>query len=116
MISELAGYTLMRSIPDSVLAGVLSGSYKIFGGVIRNDTGQIIAHLVNAGNSVDLVSTFLSPLNTIFSGLNTYQLYRVGVDVQKLIGLAQASMVISGLTLAVSSAGFLFLNNKIYKI
>ena len=116
MISELAGYTLMRSIPDSVLAGVLSGSYKIFGGVIRNDTGQIIAHLVNAGNSVDLVSTFLSPLNTIFSGLNTYQLYRVGVDVQKLIGLAQASMVISGLTLAVSSAGFLFLNNKINKI
>ena len=116
MISELAGYTLTRSIPDSVLAGVLSGSYKVFGGVIRNDAGQIVAHLVNAGNPANLLSTFLSPVNTAFSGLNTYQMYRIGADVQQLIGLAQASMVISGLTLAVSSAGFLFLNNKINKI
>lgn len=116
MISELAGYTLTRSIPDSVLAGVLSGSYKVFGGVVRNDAGQIVAHLVNAGNPANLLSTFLSPVNTAFSGLNTYQLYRIGADFQQLIGLAQASMVISGLTLAVSSAGFLFLNNKINKI
>jgi len=116
MISELAGYTLTRVIPDSVLAGVLSGSYKVFGGVIRNDSGQIIAHLVNAGNPVNTLATFLSPVNTAFSGLSTFQLYRIGADVQQLIGLAQASMVISGLTLAVSSAGFLFLNSKINKI
>ena len=116
MISELAGYTLTRAIPDSVLAGVLSGSYKVFGGVVRNDAGQIIAHLVNAGNPANILSTFFSPVNTAFSGLNTYQLYRIGADVQQLIGLAQASMVMSGLTLAVSSAGFLFLNNKINKI
>ena len=116
MISELVGYTLTRSIPDSVLAGVLSGSYKVFGGVIRNDAGQIVAHLVNAGNPANLLSTFLSPINSAFSGLNTFQLYRIGTDIQKLIGLAQASMAISGLTLAVSSAGFLFLNNKINKI
>lgn len=116
MISELAGFTLTRAVPDSVLAGVLSGSYKIFGGVVRNDAGQIVAHLINAGNPANLLSTFLSPLNTVFSGLNTYQLYRVGADINKLLGLAQASMVISGLTLAVSSAGFLFLSNKINKI
>lgn len=116
MISEMAGYTLARSIPDSVLAGVLSGSYKIFGGVVRNDAGQIIAHLVNASNPVDLLSTFLSPVNAAFSGMNTYQLYRIGANVHQLIGLAQASMVISGLTLAVSSAGFLFLNSKIDKV
>lgn len=116
MISELAGFTLTRVIPDSVLAGVLGGSYKIFGGVIRNDAGQIVAHLVNADNSADMLSTFLSPVNAAFSGLNTYQLYRIGADVQQLIGLAQASMVISGLTLAVSAAGFLFLNDKINKI
>ena len=116
MISELTGFTLTRAIPDSVLAGMLSGSYKIFGGVVRNDAGQIVAHLVNAGNPANLLSTFLSPVNTAFSGLNTYQLYRVGADINKLLGLAQASMVISGLTLAVSSAGFLFLSNKINKI
>ena len=116
MVSELAGFTLARAIPDSVLTGVLSGSYKIFGGVVRNDAGQIVAHLVNASNSVDLFSTFLSPVNAAFSGLNTFQLYRIGSDVQQLIGLAQASMMISGLTLAVSSAGFLFLNYKINSI
>jgi len=116
MISELAGFTLARAIPDSVLSGVLSGTYKIFGGVVRNDAGQIVAHLVNAGNPGDILSTFLSPVNTVFSGLNTYQLYRIGADIQQLIGLAQASMVMSGLTLAVSSAGFLFLNNKLNKI
>lgn len=116
MISELAGYTLTRVIPDNVITGVLSGSYKVFGGVVRNDSGQIVAHLVNAGNPENILSTFLSPVNTVFSGLNTFQLYRIGADVKELIGLAQASMVISGLTLAVSSAGFLFLNNKINKI
>ena len=47
MVSELAGFTLTRAIPDSVLTGVLSGSYKIFGGVVRNDAGQIVAHLGN---------------------------------------------------------------------
>lgn len=116
MITELAGFTLARVIPDSVLTGVLSGSYKIFGGVVRDKSGQIVAHLVNAGNPANVLSTLLSPVNTAFSGLNTYQLYRIGADAQKLIGLAQTSMVISGLTLAVSSAGFLFLNNKINKI
>lgn len=116
MISELAGFTLARTIPDSVLAGVLSGTYKIFGGVVRNDSGQIVAHLVNSGGPASLLSTFVSPINMAFSGLNTYQLYRIGTDVQQLVGLAQASMVISGLTLAVSSAGFLFLNNKINNV
>lgn len=36
MVSELAEFTLTRAIPDSVLTGVLSGSYKVFGGVVRN--------------------------------------------------------------------------------
>jgi hypothetical protein len=116
MISELSGFTLTRSIPDNVLAGVLSGAYKIYGGVVRDDSGKIIAHLVNSDASANLLSVFSSPINTAFSGLNTYQLYRVGSDVTQLVGLAQTSMVISGLTLAVSSAGFLFLSNRINKI
>lgn len=116
MISELAGYTLTRTIPDNVLAGVLSGAYKIYGGVVRDGSGQIMAHLVNSGTSSNLLSVFLSPINTAFSGLNTYQIYRVGSNVKQLLGLAQASMVISGLTLTVSSAGFLFLSNRIHKI
>ena len=113
MISELTGYTLTRTLPDSVLAGVLSGSYKVFGGVVRNDAGHIVAHLVNSGSSIGSLSTLLSPVSAAFSGLNTYQLYRIGSDVKNLVGLAHASMAVSGLTLAVSAAGFLFLNHKI---
>ncbi len=113
MISELAGFRLARAIPDRVLAGVLSGSYKVCGGVIRNDSGQIIAHLVNASAPVRTISSFLSPVNAAFSGLNAFQLSRIGVSTQKLIELAHVGMAISGLTLAVSSAGFLFINKKI---
>jgi hypothetical protein len=40
----------------------------------------------------------------------------MGANVTQLLQLAQASMLLSGLTLAVSSAGFLFLSNKINKI
>ena len=90
MITELAGFTLARTIPDNVLVGVLSGSYKIFGGVVRNSSGQIIAHLVNNGSSLNMLSAFSSPINTAFSGLNTFQLYRIGSNVGELLNLAKA--------------------------
>ena len=51
MLSEFTGFTLQRTIPDSVMMGVLTGANKVFGGVVRNESGQIIAHLVDAGTS-----------------------------------------------------------------
>ncbi len=158
MISELAGFTLSRSIPDNLMLGVLAGVNKVYGGVVRNESGQILAHLVNSTTPSSILSAFTSPLNTLLSGVNTYQLHRIGGDVgvigaevgrmgadvgvigaevgrisadvgrigtevghmganvTQLLQLAQASMLLSGLTLAVSSAGFLFLSNKINKI
>ena len=144
MLAELAGFTLSRSIPDNLMLGVLAGVNKVYGGVIRNEQGQILAHLANSATPSSILSAFTSPLNTILSGVNTYQLHRVGTDVSligaevgrigtevghistevgyigtnvtQLLQLAQASMLLSGLTLAVSSAGFLFLSNKISKI
>jgi hypothetical protein len=137
MISELAGFALSRSIPDNLMLGVLAGVNKVYGGVVRNEQGQILAHLVNSATPSNILSAFTSPLNTLFSGVNTYQLHRIGGDVgvigaevgrvgaevshiganvTQLLQFAQASMLLSGLTLAVSSAGFLFLSNKINKI
>ncbi|WMP17070.1 hypothetical protein [Thiothrix lacustris] len=137
MISELAGFALSRSIPDNLMLGVLAGVNKVYGGVVRNEQGQILAHLVNSSTPSNILSAFTSPLNTLFSGVNTYQLHRIGGDVgvigaevgrvgaevshisanvTQLLQFAQASMLLSGLTLAVSSAGFLFLSNKINKI
>lgn len=123
MISELAGFALSRSIPDNLMLGVLAGVNKVYGGVVRNEQGQILAHLVNSSTPSNILSAFTSPLNTLFSGVNTYQLHRIGAEVGQIganvtqvLQLAQASMLLSGLTLAVSSAGFLFLSNKINKI
>jgi heterogeneous nuclear ribonucleoprotein M len=148
-----------------LMLGVLAGVNKVYGGVVRNESGQILAHLVNASTPSSILSAFTSPLNTLLSGVNTYQLHHIGADVGRvsaevgrvgaevgrvgaevgrvgaevgrvgaevgrvgaevghmgtnvtqLLQLAQASMLLSGLTLAVSSAGFLFLSNKINKI
>ncbi len=119
MLEEFAGFTLSRTIPDNVLSGVLSGAYKIYGGVVRDGSGQIVAHLVNSGNLSSIsnvASSFASPINSLFTGMNTFQLHRIGQDVDKLVSMSQATMAISGLTLAVSAAGFMFLNHKLNKI
>lgn len=119
MLSELAGFTLSRTIPDNVMSGVLSGAYKVYGGVVRDNSGQIVAHLMNPGNIssiTNVASSFASPVRTVFSGMNTFQLHRIGQDVDALVSMSQATMAISGLTLAVSAAGFMFLNHKLNKI
>lgn len=115
MLAELSGFTLARTIPDSALLGVMSGAYKVCGGVIRNNSGEIVAHLVNASSSANFMQPLL-PINTIIGGLNTYQLSRIGTSVTKLLSLANGTMTISGLTLSVSAIGFLFLNNKLNRI
>ncbi len=161
MLAEALGFTVTRTIPSRVLLGVLSGTYKVCGGVVRNHGGQIIAHLVNG---VDPLGAS-NPVGTALKAINTYQLYRIGrevaqvnagvqdvqiavsnvgsavVGVQRsvdevkatvggvgenvvalqsttnnLIGLATGTMVLSGLTLAVSAAGFAFLNRKLNAI
>ncbi len=128
MLAQVLGFTLTRTIPTKVLFGVLTGAYQIFGGVVRSRNGQIVAHLINGINPLDVAS----PLNTALGAINTYQLHRLGRDVantkqavdaiatmtatNQLIGLATGTMLLSGLTLAASTAGFAFLNRKLNKI
>lgn len=116
MIAELAGFTLTRSIPDKVLLGVLSGGYKVLGGVVRNDMGQIVAHLVHAAPVMSMMSGVFPPLGLAVTAFNTYQLHGIGKDIATLMGLVKGTMMISGLTLAVSSAGFVFLGGKLNRI
>ncbi len=112
MITELAGFTVSRVIPDKCLIGIMTGAYKICGGVIRDNSGQIVAHLINGINPLNL----LTPVNTAFEALNTIQLYKIGKDTSEILGLAKVTMLLSGLTLAVSAASFVFLYNKLGKI
>ena len=116
MMREVSGFTVTRTIPDKVLFEVLTGAYEVCGGVVRNNAGQIVAHLVNAVNPLNSVQ----PSNAVLDAINTYQLSRIGRDVTKigaglsdhLITLSNGTMLFSGLTLAVSTAGFAFLIMK----
>lgn len=124
MLAELAGFTLTRVIPDRVLLGVLSGAYKICGGVVRDHSGQIIAHLVQGAGVA------MNPLSSIVEALNSVQLYRIGRAVgelkdsvaaiqsltTQLVTLAQGTAALSGLTLAVSAANFVFLSRRLSAI
>ena len=116
MISELAGFTLSRSIPDGVLSGVLSGAYQVYGGVVRDNGGRIVAHLVNSNVPSAALSAFTSPVNTVLSGINTMQLRSLSNAVGEVMAASQATMAISGLSLAVSATSFLVLNAKLNKI
>lgn len=115
MLTELTGLTLARTLPESTLLGVMSGAYKVYGGVIRDNSGKIVAHLVNSTNSLSAMTPLL-PINTVIGGLNTYQLSRIGADVTQLLSLAKGTIALSGLTLGVSAVGFIFLNQKLKKI
>ena len=116
MLSEMAGFTLSRTIPDSVLSGVFSGAYKVYGGVVRDNSGRIVAHLINSNVPSFALSSFISPIGTVFSAINSLQLAEINDAIAEIMKISQATMAVSGLGLAVSSIGFLFLNAKLSKI
>ncbi|WP_237067760.1 hypothetical protein [Microbulbifer guangxiensis] len=111
MIEQLL--TLQRSIPESVITGVLSGKYSIHGGVIRDAGGRIVRHLIPAA------STSLNPLGVLsapFDIFNTFQLRDIAKTTQKLVGISQTTMAISGLNLAVSAASFAVLYSSLKRV
>lgn len=116
MLSELPGFILSRTIPEHCLWGVATGAYKVFGGVIRDNAGRIVAHLINTGAPV----LGGNPLAPIVDALNTVQLYKIGRSISslesataELLSLAQGTALLSGLTLAVSIGGFAFLSSRL---
>ena len=131
MISELAGFTLTRAIPDKAMLGIFTGAYKVFGGVIRDNAGRIVVHLANASTPLGIAAAAgagpvgvaaAAAATVTLDAVNAFQLHKVRKDLGELkdgvaaiqaatsqiIGLAQGTMVLSGLTLAVSAAGFGF--------
>ena len=144
MLPQILGFTLTRTIPTKVLLPVLTGAYQVCGGVIRNNSGQIMAHLINKGNPIGALQPISAAGGMALSGFNTFQIHQTGktlanlgqginnlnskVDAlggeveilqnltNHLVLLSNGTMALSGLTLAVSTAGFAFLNRKLNKI
>ena len=120
MLSEM-GLTLARQIPVEMIGGLLSGSYSLHGGVIRNGAGQIVAHLATVGASG--LTSLVPGLNTLSSALANGQLLMLARDVKGLqsavssvLSVATTGAALSGMGLVVSIAGFAYLSKRFEQI
>jgi hypothetical protein len=132
----LPGWAVARAIPFETLAGLITGQYKLYGGVIRwaagtTNAGQIVKHLI---------STPLSPLGVIpginfvpgivanlqlsqikdMTRFNTHQLMQMSGQItslsqttQQILNIATGTAFLSGLSLVVSCVGFASMNAKL---
>ena len=124
MSESLLGLTVARAIPPEVITGLLAGQYKQYGGVIRwasgtENAGQIVRHLLPvAGQSIE--STLFPQVSNTLGIVNTYQLHRLSgqvsslaSNINQLLQIATGTMILSGLSLAVSTVGFVVLDAKL---
>ena len=133
------GWTVTRMIPFDTIAGLLTGQYKIYGGVIRwaagtENAGQIVRHLIPvASNALSFIPglNFIPGIITDFkleelkqmSQYNTHQLLQLSgqiTSLSEITGLVckitTGTALLSGLGLTVSCLGFAALNNKLNTI
>ena len=104
MTSALPDMIVQRMVPQEFLSKIYAGIAEVYGGTIREvKTGRILAELVEVEPSRggDTLGTAISIADTAS---------------RRLIGIATASTALSGLTLAVSTAGFLFLTKRLSSI
>ncbi|HMQ52151.1 MAG TPA: hypothetical protein PKD98_08665, partial [Anaerolineae bacterium] len=120
------------------VTGLMTGQYKLYGGVIRHAAGteyagQIVRHLLPVAAQT-LGGSFLEPVSGVFGAVNTYQLHRLSglvaanaqqlqalsgqvsaltTATQQVLQIATGTMVLSGLNLTVSAVGFAVLNEKL---
>ncbi|MBD1998463.1 hypothetical protein H6G00_17810 [Leptolyngbya sp. FACHB-541] len=133
------GWELTRAIPSDVIIGLLSGQYKLYGGVIRwaagtENAGQIVRHLVPAGAQLlnfvpglnfipGIVNSLqMSELKDVVKS-NTVQLTQLSSQVGSLsqsthqvLQFATGAAALSGLGLVISCVGFVAINNKLNAI
>lgn len=116
---------LLRSLPDlpDILAKLKSGEYELFGGVVRHARGtgkggQIVGHLLFPGDSQQTQAQLQQLQDALSNGLGSLQ---TGMDhlqqsMNVLQGLQTANLVMTGLNLAVTTAGFVIMCQKLNKI
>lgn len=124
MVESLLNLTVTRAIPSDVMTGLMTGQFKLHGGVIRGASGtqyagQIIRHLLPVTEQT-IGAPVLAPISRALGAVNTYQLHRLSGQVnaltaatQQVLQIATGTMVLSGLNLAVTAVGFAVLNEKL---
>jgi len=113
---------LVRSLPDipDVLAKIQSGVYRLWGGVVRyasgtDKGGQIVGHLLFPGDSQQTQERLQQLQATLSKGLGSLQngMSHLQQSMNVLQGLQSANLVLSGLNLAVTTAGFVIVCKKL---
>ena len=116
---------LLRSLPDlpDVLAKIQSGLYTLCGGVVRHAPGtgkggQIVGHLLFPGDSLQTQGSLQNLQSMLSSGLGKVQsgVGQLQESMRVLQGLQCANVVLSGLNLAVTTAGFVVVCEKLNRI
>ena len=90
--------TVEFEVPDDILTGLISGKYKLFGGVIRNaKSGKIVAHLLKGGKMSQSPSSGLGLLPTLLraAGMNA-----------KTVAVVAGAVTIAGPLLDVVIVGY----------
>ncbi|BAY21185.1 hypothetical protein NIES2100_09340 [Calothrix sp. NIES-2100] len=101
-----------------IIKGLLDGSMKRYGSVIRwaagtENAGQIIRHLVEAPGVTDKV---ISGAKVIGEGVNYYKLLGIEQSLSSVMGLSQIAAGASVLNLGVSILGFAYMGYKLHQI
>lgn len=120
MAENSVGLIVKRAIPKEVLNGLLTGQYKMHGGVIRwapgtEHPGQIVQHLIPVVSQT-ITDPLFNPLNGMLNIANSYQLSSISVTTQSILQLATRTMALSGLNLAVNVIGFVVIYQKLKRL
>ena len=116
---------LLRSLPDipDVMEKLQSGAYRLWGGVVRHaagteKAGRIVGHLLFPGDSKQTQERLQQLQSTLEKGLGSLQdgMGQLQQSMGVLQGLQSANLVMSGLNLAVTTAGFVIVCRKLNRI
>ena len=116
MADQLLGHLVVRAIPPEIKSLVDAKIYRLHGGVIRDQQGRIVRHLLPVSNQ--LTSVTAMPFPPIFQTPNILQAYQtrrvkhVADSTRQLLEVSNATMLLSGLNLTVSAMGFAALSQK----
>ncbi len=132
----LPGLNVMRVIPHETLAGLMTGQYKLYGGVIRwaagtANAGQIVKHIIptafNPLGTIPGLNIILGITNSLqmneinkMTKFNTHQLMQISGQISSLsqtteqvLSIVTGTALLSGLSLTVSCIGFAAINKKL---
>ena len=124
----MIGEMFLRQAPAVLRAGVQTGEYKVFGGVIRSSvTGQIAGHLQEAGGLSKLAGLMASgpmaPLKLAGDAIQIMQnqqikggIARIEQGMAMLNQLQVAGLALGAVGIGVSVAGFAVMSYKIDKL